>query len=157
MRASEEIEKNIDQSESYSPEYKLKKANNYDNTVANAPRMVLEEAKLQKLYSRKPAFSTTRVTKFVNSPYINLGHSQGPGGRAFIYGTVKKDNIEKKQSSQNTNRLSKSSHVYKRTQLADSINSWNHYDTNLKNQIGIQKKIIDSKNNELDHRAISIN
>ena len=157
MRASEEIEKNIEQSASYSPEYRLKKANNYDNTIANAPRMVLEETKLQKYFHRKPSFSTTRATKFVNSPYINLGHSQGPAGRAVLYGTVRKENFEKKNSSQNTNRLSKSSHVHKRNQLAASIKSWNHYDSNLKNEIGIQKKIIESKNNELDQRAISIN
>ena len=101
--------------ESYSPEFKLKKANNYDNTIANAPRQVLEENNIQKYYSRKPAFSTQRDAKDAVVPkYVNLGCTTGPGGRAVLYGTARKELFEKKKSSHNTSRISKSSKVHTR-------------------------------------------
>ena len=89
LNTKDQIERNIDQATSYSPEFKLKKNNNYDNTIANASRKVLEDHQLQKYYHRKPAFSSSRNAKQPSS-YINLGHSSGSGGRAFLYSSVKK-------------------------------------------------------------------
>jgi hypothetical protein len=36
------------------------------------------------------------------------------------------------------------------------MKNWNHYDTNINNEISIQKKIVSRKNYELDSRAQSI-
>ena len=85
-----EIEKNIEQSQNYSPEFRLKKNNNYDNIVANASRKVLEESKLKRYFDRKPAFTSSRNASQPDS-FINLGHSVGPGGRAVLYASVKKN------------------------------------------------------------------
>ena len=46
------IQKTIDTALQYSPDYKLKKINHYDNTVKNIPRAVLEKYELSKVYQR---------------------------------------------------------------------------------------------------------
>lgn len=47
-RHKDEIQKTMDQIISYSPEYKLKKLNNYDNTVLNVSRQIFENCDLNK-------------------------------------------------------------------------------------------------------------
>lgn len=152
-----EIEKNLAQSLEHSPDYRLKKHNNYDNTVANASRKVLEENQLQKYYDRKPAFTSSRNANQPDS-FINLGHSVGPGGRAILYASVKKNVYEKAVPTKSDRApVPDASQIHTRNEQAKAINSWNHYDSNIKNLISIQSKIIDSKNYELDSRANSIN
>ena len=62
--------------------------------MANASRKVLEESHLQKLFDRKPAFTSSRNASQPKS-FINLGHSVGPGGRAVLYASVKKGVYDK--------------------------------------------------------------
>lgn len=65
------IKKSLDQAISYSPDFKLKKLNQYDNTVKNMDRVLYEKCDIQNLYSRKT------VDKTRGSEYANLGSSMG--------------------------------------------------------------------------------
>lgn len=80
------IQKEIDTAMQYSPDYRLKKLNNYDNTLKHLPRNVLEKYELSKLYHREP-----RALKESSPKYVNLGSAFGPGNRAILYASVPKN------------------------------------------------------------------
>ena len=80
-----------------------------------------------------------------------MGHAYAHG-KTFIYSTADKKK-EKPDSSQLGRNNSK---IKIRNQQMSAMKSWNHYDTNLQHQMNLEKKIIDSKNYEMDNRAASI-
>ena len=48
------LRESMDQKLAYSPEFKLKKLNNYDNTVLAVPRNIYEKCNLSKYYNQDP-------------------------------------------------------------------------------------------------------
>lgn len=86
----------MDQIQRHSPDFTLKKINNYDNTIKNATRQVFENFNLMPNYEKKDKsfsnFSQSESKKFTipESETLNLGSSAGKGGRAFLYASYKK-------------------------------------------------------------------
>jgi hypothetical protein len=86
----------MDQVQRHSPDYTLKKINNYDNTIKNSTRQVFENFNLMPNYESKDKsfsnFSQSESKKFTipGSTTLNLGSSAGKGGRAFLYASYKK-------------------------------------------------------------------
>jgi hypothetical protein len=71
----------------------------------------------------------------------------GPAGRAFVYTSVKKGNNTQQPSSPFENKVE-----FRKTQI-QALKAWNHFDSNMNNYLVEQRKIIYSKNYELDSRA----
>jgi len=86
----------MDQIQRHSPDFTLKKINNYDNTIKNATRQVFENFNLMPNYEKKDKsfsnFTQSESKKFTipESETLNLGSSAGKGGRAFLYASYKK-------------------------------------------------------------------
>ena len=83
------IQKSIDTALQYSPDYKLKKNNNYDNTLKHVPNSVLEKNDLSKVYQRD--YRGLSMDKNEQSKFVNLGSAFGPGNRAILYASVPKN------------------------------------------------------------------
>lgn len=66
----------------HSPEFKINKLNNYDNTVLNVSRQIYEQHDMNRLYP-KNHFHQVKPSK----DYQNLGHQMGAGNRAYLYGS----------------------------------------------------------------------
>jgi hypothetical protein len=157
IKPSEEIEKKLEQKTDYSPEYRLKKFNNYDNTVRNADRIVLENYDIQRYFDNKVA--TTKRSNSISVPNNNvtLGSSMGPGGRAVLYALIPKSKETRNQELTETNYKEGISDKIKfREAQSTLLKKWNHFDSNISNRLNIEKKILASKNYELDSRANSI-
>ena len=52
-----EVKKSVDQYINYSPDFKLKKINNYDNIIKSAPRNIVEKYDIHKFHSKNPSDS----------------------------------------------------------------------------------------------------
>jgi len=70
----------------YSPEFKMNKLNNYDNTVLNMSRQIYETCDFTRLYpkdnSRNMEVHEKRDERF------NYGSQMGAGHRAYLYGSA---------------------------------------------------------------------
>ena len=102
----------------------------------------------------------------------SIGSAMGPGGRAFLYTCLPKkpqakgvdENLNKTMDeirlsrtdftkTNDASRLTFKNKVdYKKTQ-SQAMKAWNHYDANINNNLVEQRKILYSKNYELDSRA----
>jgi len=94
IKQSSVIMQNMEQIKGFSPDYNLKKLNNYDNTVKNVSRHVFEKYDLGKLYGRRSDFGTMKsdpseALKEGRSASIG-STSMGTGARAFLYTAVPK-------------------------------------------------------------------
>jgi len=67
----------------YSPEYKLNKLNNYDNTVKNVSRQIYETCDFTKNFP----MDGTRNSQIQQPIRVNHGSFMGPGHRAVLYGS----------------------------------------------------------------------
>lgn len=114
------IKKSLDQAINYSPDFKLKKLNHYDNTVKNADRVLFEKCDIQNLYSRKT------VDKSRADEYANLGSSMGQGHRAVLYTAFPKKASPKKQSE-------KDKPILIENDFRQTEGEWNHFDSNINN------------------------
>lgn len=112
----------------------------------------MEKYEISKLYDRD--FQKGRNQE-KPATFVSLGSAPGPGGRAVLYAAV-----PKKEPS--TTQLTASAGASPRADLkvADyldtkigSFKEWNHYDTNMNNQLVHHKKVVNSKLYELDSRA----
>jgi len=103
MKPSEEIEKKLEQKTDYSPEYRLKKFNNYDNTVRNADRIVLENYDIQRYFDNKVRNTRRSNSITVANSNVTLGSSMGPGGRAVLYALIPKNKETRNQELTETN------------------------------------------------------
>ena len=83
------IQKSINTALQYSPDYKLKKNNNYDNTLKHIPRATLEKYDVSKVYQRDQRGMSMK--KDESSKFVNLGSAFGPGNRAILYASVPKN------------------------------------------------------------------
>lgn len=148
----------------YSPDFKLKKHNNYDNTVKYLQRSVLEKGQIQKTFDRiddnvsKEIISKLKGTKLYFSIIQNFTEkktaSYGAGNTAYLY-TITQDqkgNTQQPSPSKVLEGAYESKLDYKKHQK-DAIKNWNHYDSSMNNNLVEQRKILYSKNYELDSRA----
>lgn len=146
--------------------------NNYDNTVRNSSRVVFEKFDVGK-FGRRSDFGTMKSDPsedFKVGRKASIGSAMGPGGRAFLYTCLPKksqaidenmnktmDEIRLSQTDfSSTNGAArptfKNKVDYKKTQ-SQTMKAWNHYDANINNNLVEQRKILYSKNYELDSRA----
>lgn len=130
----------------HSPEFKISKLNNYDNTVLNVSRQVYEQHDMTRLYP-KNHFHQDKPSK----DYQNLGHFMGAGNRAYLYGSW-----NKKKGSYNNSRNEginpKQLNLSNELEIKD-IRSQKHYDSNIKNEIMYQHNLLEQKATELDLRS----
>ena len=86
----------MEQTKRFSPDFNLKKINNYNNTIRNSTRHVFENFNLMPNYEARDKsfsnFSHSESKKFTipESETLNLGSTSGTGGRAFLYASYKK-------------------------------------------------------------------
>ena len=81
----------------------------------------------------------------------------GPGNRAVLYGSYSKIPLAKSINKQSLTSLKNSnSKIEFRETQAGALKEWNHFDSNINNQLVYQKKILNSKNYEMDSRAAGI-
>ena len=73
----------------------------------------------------------------------------GPGGRVSVYTSIqkKKDSIKSSDPPLFKNKID-----FRKTQM-NQLKNWNHFDSNMNNNLVEQRKIIYSKNYEIDSRA----
>ena len=92
----------------HSPEFKINKLNNYDNTVLNVSRQIYEQNDLNRLYP-KNHYHQTKPSK----TYENLGHHMGAGNRAYLYGSWsrKKERHNSRNEGINPKQLNLSNQV----------------------------------------------
>merc|ERR1712023_367731 len=81
----------------HSPDYKLNKINNYDNTIKNVSRRLYETCDMTTRY---PRLEKNERKEENPSSYINAGSYLGPGNRAILYGSWSK---KKKKSGMKMN------------------------------------------------------
>ena len=79
---------------------------------------------------------------------MSIKSCYGPGGRAFVYISTQK----KEQSKSIGSQPFKNKIDFRKTQM-DDLKKWNHFDSNMNNYLIEQRKIIYSKNYEIDSRA----
>lgn len=154
IKHKEYVQKTIDQAQQYSPDFTLKKINHYDNTVKNVPRAVVEKHELSKAFRRDHQIRGRNSEK--PATFVNLGSSLGPGNRAVLYAAVPKtEATQTTVSARGSPRDDLKVADYLDTRI-ESFKNWNHYDTNMNNQLVHHKKVVNSKLYELDSRAQGI-
>lgn len=145
------VAKTLDQAAQYSPDFNLKKINHYDNTIKNVPRKVLENYDLKKPF-RRETLNKVVAEKEEPASFVNLGSSFGPGGRAVLYAAVPKKDQPIGVAKSASGDLKE--HDYLSTNNPPkAFKEWQHYDTNMNNQLVHHKKVVNSKLYELDSRA----
>lgn len=155
VKHKEYMQRTIDQAQQYSPDYTLKKINHYDNTLKNLPRAVVEKYDISKLYDRE--FQLKGRNQEKPATFVNLGSAPGPGNRAVLYAAIpKKDSTTQLSASVGGSpRADLKVADYLDTKIG-SFKDWQHYDTNMNNQLVHHKKVVNSKLYELDSRAQGI-
>ena len=154
VKSGLEIKKTIDMATENSPEFKNKQYNNYDNSIGFIPRKMLENYHVTPHYNRKPSFKKMQLKD--PSKFVSLGSTQGPGGRAVLYAAVPKSPYEKHAGKSLTEQKRFESKASLVSYQSSAFNKWNNYDTSRRNEIELQKKIVERKNYELDSRAHSL-
>lgn len=128
----------------YSPEFKMNKLNNYDNTVFNVSRQIYETCDFTRLFPK----DNSRNYEFKSSSeFINNGSQMGAGQRAYLYGSW-----TKKKSAPNTS-IDPTKLNLSNKPLIQEIRNQKHYDSNIKNEIMYQQNLLEQKATELDLRS----
>lgn len=120
LKHSMEIDKNYLQAEKYSPDFKAKKFNNYDNKIKNSTRVGFDCYR-RRISPERPANENCDEPNLLDASSKTLSHSM--------------------------------SEIQLKRDKARQMKNQNHFNSNISNTISEHKKIIQSKNLELDTRA----
>ena len=123
LKHSLEVDKNYSLAEKYSPEYKMKKFNHYDNKVKTATRIGYEVFR-RRVSPEKEAEESCDAPNMMDTSSRTLKNSV--------------------------------SEVQLKREKAKQMKNYNHFNSNISNTIVEHKKIIQSKNLELDTRAYGL-
>jgi hypothetical protein len=133
--------------ERHSPNFVNMKFNNYDNHVKAVDRSVYEAMDVHNSYNTQQKVRGTNHDR-EDLPTVNLASSVGPSGRVFLYASSKPRQIP----SPPPVNLAPAKVDFYRTHGHD-VKAKKMYDSNISEGLREQKKILKSKNYELDNRA----
>jgi hypothetical protein len=153
---------NLELSQKHSPDFNLKKFNNYDNTVKYADKKVFSEFNIHHNY-KKDNQRDHKTLKNLDSPdtHFNLASSAfGPGKKTHLFATTQKRSRSNLNADIDNSDMSvpttTSTNMKIKQSKAQMYKQNSIYDSNLSNLLTENRKIIARKNYELDSRAYGL-
>ena len=160
-RHKDELEKSINQIIEQSPDFKLKKINNYDNTVKNMPRHFFEKSKKM----RPNIFESKKLSRNVQFESLSKDCMIDPSAtvynnnksRSILSTTMTKDfnvgnskiiikgptNVSFQSPYQNDKSYEKNLKMKEHLNKLRGKKDQSYFDSNISNELVYRKKIID--------------